>query len=397
MASVDCTAGTASAVTFSFHYDASQLQTSYSLDIDGTLEPSDPQGDEEPLTTQQLTVIAGQSETVSFTLPISPQFSSDGYALVRASAPNDYDYVVDRTALTCPATVPAAVVTPTFSVGSVDCSGNVTVAYDATNASQDWNRIIFPSTGGFIVDDPIAKGNKDTQIINGVSPGTVLEFQFNSSGPTLDVGRVALTSSCASGGGGGGTTLTPPASTTCKGFNDVSASNPFCPDITWLIDQKIATGYADGTFKPVASVTRQAMAAFLYRYANSSTTPAACTTKPFPDVATSSPFCADIAALKASGAIAGYADGGFHPTAAVSRQATSAFLYRLANPGKTAPACTTAAFNDVPASNQFCGDINYLVSEKVTTGYSDGGFHPAEAVTRQAMAAFLHRLYTATH
>ena len=49
-------------------------------------------------------------------------------------------------------------------------------------------------------------------------------------------------------------------------FPDVPTSSQFHGDIDWLVDNGIANGYADGTFKPTAPVSRQAMAAFLHRY-----------------------------------------------------------------------------------------------------------------------------------
>lgn len=41
-----------------------------------------------------------------------------------------------------------------------------------------------------------------------------------------------------------------------------------------------------------------------------------------------------------------------------------------------------------------CGrtEIEWLASTGITTGFPDGGFHPAGTITRQAMAAFLYRL-----
>jgi hypothetical protein len=48
-------------------------------------------------------------------------------------------------------------------------------------------------------------------------------------------------------------------------FNDVSDSNPFHEEISWLSDTGISQGFADGGFHPKAAVTRQAMAAFLLR------------------------------------------------------------------------------------------------------------------------------------
>ena len=191
---------------------------------------------------------------------------------------------------------------------------------------------------------------------------------------------------------------TPPQSgppTACAPFTDVTAANQFCADIAWAKAQGVATGNTDGSFTPAASVLRQAMAGFLYRYEHPGVTPAACTTEPFSDVATSNVFCADIAALKAEGVIAGNGDGTYSPGVSVSRQTMAAFLYRIANPGGTAAACTTKPFPDVAVGDVFCGDITWLAGQHVTGGYPDGGFHPTTVVARQEMAAFLHRLDTA--
>ena len=49
-------------------------------------------------------------------------------------------------------------------------------------------------------------------------------------------------------------------------FSDVPPSNQFHADIDWMVDNGITNGYADGTFKPTAPVSRQAAAAFLHRY-----------------------------------------------------------------------------------------------------------------------------------
>jgi hypothetical protein len=58
----------------------------------------------------------------------------------------------------------------------------------------------------------------------------------------------------------------------------------------------------------------------------------------------------------------------------------------------TGSACSSAPFPDVAVSNAFCGDIAWLAGQGIAAGYADGGFHPTAPVSRQAMAAFLHRL-----
>ncbi|MEO6350710.1 MAG: S-layer homology domain-containing protein [Candidatus Limnocylindrales bacterium] len=49
-------------------------------------------------------------------------------------------------------------------------------------------------------------------------------------------------------------------------------------------------------------------------------------------------------------------------------------------------------FNDVPDGNPFHTEISAITGAGITAGFADGGYHPSEAVTRQAMAAFLHRI-----
>jgi hypothetical protein len=154
---------------------------------------------------------------------------------------------------------------------------------------------------------------------------------------------------------------------------------------------KITAGNTNGTFTPAASLSRQAMAAFLYRLATKGGTAPACATAPFSDVPTSNPFCGDIAWLKINRISTGNANGTFTPAASISRQAMAAFLYRLGNDGGTAPGCETAPFSDVPTSSPFCGDITWLKTNQISTGNTDGTFAPAAAISRGAIAAFLHR------
>lgn len=171
---------------------------------------------------------------------------------------------------------------------------------------------------------------------------------------------------------------------------DVPHLHPFFAAIAFLRHDGITTGYADGTFRPGADITRQAFAAFLYRYVHDATPPP-CAVSPFPDVPSSHPFCGAIAWMAAEGIAGGFADGGFHPADPISRQAMAAFLYRATNGPAILP-CVGSAFPDVAADHPFCPHIAWMVGAGVTTGYGDGTFRPTARVTRQAMAAFLQRL-----
>ncbi|MGQ4537613.1 S-layer homology domain-containing protein [Dermabacteraceae bacterium P7074] len=51
-------------------------------------------------------------------------------------------------------------------------------------------------------------------------------------------------------------------------FTDVNEDTVFGADIAWLSRTKVTTGWEDGTFRPNEPITRDAMAAFLYRLVN---------------------------------------------------------------------------------------------------------------------------------
>ncbi len=184
-------------------------------------------------------------------------------------------------------------------------------------------------------------------------------------------------------------------------FADAPPEHPFNESIEWMRTAGISNGYLDEqgvrTYHPVEDVSRQAMAAFLYRLAGSpSFVPPATAT--FADVPIGSPFFAEIEWMKAAGITNGNVGPGgtllFLPADSISRQAMAAFLYRLAgSPDVTPPA--TATFADVPVGAPFFAEIEWMNAEGITNGNVGPGdtlvYLPFDPVSRQAMAAFLYR------
>jgi Tol biopolymer transport system component len=178
---------------------------------------------------------------------------------------------------------------------------------------------------------------------------------------------------------------------TCPSFVDVSFAHPFSDDVEWLSTEQISTGNLDGSYRPATSVSRAAMAAFLYRLAGSPTfdPPGVAS---FSDVSTSHPFFAEVEWLVEQGITEGFSDDTYRPSSAVTRQAMSAFIYRTVGSPVYVPP-PTASFADVSTAHPFFAEIEWMNSEAITTGYPDDTFRPAADVTRQAMAAFLHRAH----
>ncbi|HIY94604.1 MAG TPA: S-layer homology domain-containing protein [Candidatus Rothia avicola] len=172
-------------------------------------------------------------------------------------------------------------------------------------------------------------------------------------------------------------------------FVDVTEADIFYREIMWLAQQRITTGWADGTFRPYDHVDRGATAAFFYRLAGSPAFEAP-ETPSFKDVDQTHPFYKEIEWLKAEGITTGWADGTFRPFEPIKRDAMAAFFYRYAGePSYVAP--KGSQFVDVPESTIFYREIMWLRSRGITTGWGDGTFRPYEPIKRDAMAAFIYR------
>jgi hypothetical protein len=137
------------------------------------------------------------------------------------------------------------------------------------------------------------------------------------------------------------------------------------------------------------------MAAFLHRlWLLLDGDPTAAPDPGFTDVPSSHPFFADIAWMADEGIASGFTDGGFHPNAPVSRQAMAAFMFRFwQGLGGVPGSYPDPGFDDVPETSPFLEAISWMAAQDITGGFPDGGFHPRVTVSRQAMAAFLFRLF----
>lgn len=184
-------------------------------------------------------------------------------------------------------------------------------------------------------------------------------------------------------------------------FVDVAPADPFADDILYLFTRGVVAGWPDGTFRPTAPVTREATAAFLYRFVDLDPYLPPCepaAAGPFSDVSTGHPFCGAIDWLAETGISTGYPDGSFHPGENVTREAMAAFIFRWWNMWEETslpiPTCDPAdprMFTDVTAGHPFCGAIEWLADNGIASGWPDGTFRPGLTIERQAMAAFLTR------
>lgn len=175
-------------------------------------------------------------------------------------------------------------------------------------------------------------------------------------------------------------------------FSDLSSSGPFYNEATWAVNARAMDDLSNIAFFPTIVVDREKAAEYLYKVGFSTPTLPACDSglpRKFSDVPASNPDCGAIELLAGIGVITGWSDGTFRPTLDVSRQALSAFMYRLS--GSPSWTCSGTVFSDIGPSSPFCVEIEWLAHVDVISGYDDGTFKPTNNLTRQAMAAFCFR------
>lgn len=110
----------------------------------------------------------------------------------------------------------------------------------------------------------------------------------------------------------------------------------------------------------------------------------------FTDVPISNGFFYDIEWLKAQGITNGYPDGRYGVGDKVLREQMALFLYRASgSPYVNVSGCHT--FADVPATAEYNRAVCWLKRQGITTGYSPTRYGVGDPVLREQMALFLYR------
>ena len=176
-----------------------------------------------------------------------------------------------------------------------------------------------------------------------------------------------------------GTTAAPASAAT---FSD-TAGSAFAAEIEWLVSEGIASGCGGGKFCPKRTVTRGEMAAFLVRMFGYTAVPAQ---DPFDDD-DGTLHELSINRLTAAGIASGCGPGRFCPTHPVSRGQMASFLVRA------------LGLHFGAGSDHFADDdgstyetsLDRVAFANINRGCGAERACPNGSVTREQMAAFLHR------
>ena len=178
-------------------------------------------------------------------------------------------------------------------------------------------------------------------------------------------------------------------------FTDVGSGDWFYEDVLYVYNQGLMEGTGADTFSPDAAVTRGQVVTILWRMAGS---PAVNFAMDFSDV-TEDTWCAEAIRWAASEGIAqGFADGSFGQDVYVSREQLAAFLYREVQRqggGFTGMWYFPLNYPDIEELGAFADEaMHWCVMTGVLQGTADGRLAPKATADRAQLSAILHRYLT---
>lgn len=173
-------------------------------------------------------------------------------------------------------------------------------------------------------------------------------------------------------------------------FNDVSANDWFASAVDYVTGKGMMNGTADNTFSPKANTTRGMVVTVLYRLENQPSTSAAS----FTDVASGAYYANAVAWANANGIVSGYGSGKFGPNDKVTREQLAAILYRYAQYKKydVSGANSLDGYTDVQSVSSYAVPaLQWANAAGVVTGKSGSKLDPKGNATRAEVAAMLMR------
>ena len=173
-------------------------------------------------------------------------------------------------------------------------------------------------------------------------------------------------------------------------FNDVSANDWFASAVDYVTGKGMMNGTADNTFSPKANTTRGMVVTVLYRLENQPSTSAAS----FTDVASGAYYANAVAWANANGIVSGYGSGKFGPNDKVTREQLAAILYRYAQYKKydVSGANSLDGYTDVQSVSSYAVPaLQWANAAGVVNGKSGSKLDPKGYATRAEVAAMLMR------
>ena len=174
-------------------------------------------------------------------------------------------------------------------------------------------------------------------------------------------------------------------------FRDVNDSDWFADAVEYVYDNGLMNGLSATEFGPNVSTSRGMIVTILYRLERE---PAAAKTVRFSDVSPDAWYADAVRWAGANGIVEGMGDGTFAPDQEITREQLAAILYRYARyKGYSADAaCSIDGFSDAARVSAWAEDaMEWCYGSGLLTGMEHNTLVPQGRATRAQVAAILMR------
>lgn len=306
-------------------------------------------------------IVAGSNTTVNVT---------------GTESPYTYDFSYTRPSSGGPSSSGGSISTPTTYAVNVNAATNGAVAADKKTASKGTTVTVTASPSKGYVVDAVKVVDKDGKDVAVTEKDGKYVFTMPASAVTVTGSFKAETPAPAA-----------------LPFTDVKSGNWFYDAVKYAYEQGLMTGTSATTFAPNGTMNRAMIVTVLYRLENS---PAVTGASKFTDVPAGQWYSDAVAWAAANKIVNGYDETTFGPMNAVTREQMAAILFRYEQVKGLENVTLEENLNRFPDQNKISAyaipALQWAVGQKIINGNADGTLDPTGTATRAQVAQIFTNL-----
>jgi len=375
-------------VTATNDYGSDSKEFTLTIDQQGTIHVTSVSLDK---TSLELT----EGETAQLTATVKPDNATNKNVTWSSSAPNVA--TVDSSGKVTAVAPGTATITVTTQDGNHTAACTVTVRPDIPPANPNYKITVEATQGGTVTADPTAAKAGATVTLTPVpdrgyqvgavavtdrfgDPVAVTEQADGTYTFTMPNGQVTVTVTFAE---------------TPLPFTDVMEGDWFYDAVVYAYETGLMDGVGDNLFAPNSQTTRAQLVTILYRLAGQ---PAVSGDLPFPDVESGTWYTDAVAWAAQNGIVNGVSDTEFAPGDDISREQLAAILYRYAacQGYDVSQRADLSGFGDASSISGYAQEaLSWAHAQGLVLGFEDGSLRPQGTASRAQIAAVLMRFLAA--
>ena len=270
------------------------------------------------------------------------------------------------------------------TVPSAAAHGKVTSSAASAKAGDKVTLTVTPDQGYEVKDVVVKDAKGNTVPVTKNADGT---YSFTMPATAVTVEPVFAEA---------GAPVDPGSSDVSDRFRDVSKDAWYHDAVQWAVDQGIMNGVGEDIFAPDGTATRAMVVTMLWRLAGE---PSGSEPAPFTDVSSDAWYADAVAWAAQTAAVKGTSADTFSPNEPVTREQLAAILYRYAQAQGKGFTGTWAFPLDYPDASEVSDyayePLCWMTMNGIINGMSDGTLAPKDNATRAQIAAMFMRFVKA--